>query len=84
MFPFGAVIAAASIAKRQREEEERKKKEKKLPTSEITVFCNDEEINVNYFLENDFDLARAAWALFKVCEEKGQKENLMRILKEDK
>lgn len=81
VFPFGAAVAAASMMRRNQEEV---KKKPSKPTSEIWISVNDEQTTVDYTVQDDFDFARAAWALFKMCVNKGQEENLLRLLEEER
>lgn len=82
VFPYGAVIAAMNIS-RNNQKEQGKKKENSKPTSRISISVNDDDIEMNFNMANDFDWARAAWALFRACDKKGQKDNLLRLLAEE-
>ena len=76
-----SVVSSCKVI-RDRDAEIRKTlKKSKIPTSSIHLTINDEDIRLNHDVVNDFDWARAAWSLIKVCEEKGQIENLNAILK---
>lgn len=78
VFPFGAAAAASLMIRRRNEEEEKKKVE--VPKSRFIITVDDEKIIVSPNVVNEFDWARAAWAMIKACEEKGQGDNLRKIL----
>lgn len=81
VFPFGAAAAASLMIRRRNEEEEKKKKKKnEVPKSRFVITVDDDKIVVSPNVVNEFDWARAAWAMIKACEEKGQGDNLRKIL----
>lgn len=82
VFPFGAVVAAVNRIRNDQEESKPKKRNPK-PTSRIYISINDFDIKMNFKMANDFDWARAAWALTKLCEKNGQKDNLLKLLAEE-
>lgn len=81
VFPFGGIAAASLMIRRRNEEEEKKKKKKnEVPKSRFVITVDDDKIVVSPNVVNEFDWARAAWAMIKACEEKGQGDNLRKIL----
>lgn len=90
MMGGGAIIAATNMMRKRREEEQRtlraghttiyKEKETK---SDITISIGEEDIEMSFNVNKDFDWVRAAWALVKVCEQKGQLDVLLRTLEQE-
>ena len=58
----------------------KKRKRQKYQKSRFIITVDDEKIIVSPNVVNEFDWARAAWAMIKACEEKGQGDNLRKIL----
>lgn len=83
VFPYGAVIAACSSMRRNNEKKPNIPKEKTKPTSKFNISVNADTTNISFDVKNDFDWARAAWALINACKENGQEENLLKILKDE-
>ena len=65
MFPYGVMIAAASISRRRREKEKQDNKRlaKEILSSSFSISVDIETIELKYNVKKDFDWARAAWAL---------------------
>lgn len=80
MVPFGAIIAACSTIRKNSESYNEKRPFTRKPKSSISLVIDDKTVEMNFKVSNDFDWARAAWALIKACEKKGQGENLKKIL----
>lgn len=79
VFPFGAVTAASNMIRKNSKQPKAEKK----PASRITITIDDENVQTSFEVINDFDWARAAWALTRICEQRGQAESLARLLKEE-
>ncbi len=80
MFPFAATTAASNIIRKRGEEEKGKKKKS---VSRLTISMDNDKIEIDFDGVKGFDFARAAWAMIKLCENKGQKDALDRILNEE-
>lgn len=70
VFPFGAAATASLMIRRRNEEEEKKKAE--VPKSRFIITVDDEKIIVSPNVVNEFDWARAAWAMIKHARKKAR------------
>ena len=77
MVPFGATIAASSMIRRNRKSEEDNNK------TYINMKIDDKTIETKYSLRENADLARAAYALIKICEKEGEIGRLKEFLEEE-
>ena len=83
IFPFGAAVAASSMLRKNNETEPSQNKNEP-PQSKFVIMVNDETTRIHHDVANEFDWARAAWAMIKACKQKGQAENLKKILDEER
>ena len=74
--PLGILASACNIIKCSKEG----KNKKGTPITTIELQIDDESIKVDFSVVSDFDWARAAWTLINVCKERGQIENLKKIV----
>lgn len=80
MIPFGAAVAACNVIRKRNEKEDKKSAKLRKKTSQIELNIDDDNVRLNFNVVQDFDWARAAWAIINVCKEKGQIENLKQII----
>lgn len=86
MIPFcaGGIIAACGRIKRNNEEAEKRNLDEEPPKSTIKLNIKDKSIDISFSIQDDFDWARAAWALINACKENGQYDNLQQLLQNQK
>lgn len=65
VFPYGAVIR--SSMRRHNEKKSNVPKEDLQPTSKLVLSINYDTTSISFNIANDFDWARAAWALIDAC-----------------
>ena len=91
-FPHAAIITACNTMRRNNEEAAKRRKQnidksiltkKIMPQSEIILKINDESTAIEYNVVNDYDWVRAAWTLINICEQKGQMEQLQKLMSKE-
>lgn len=84
VFPYGAVIAAASKIRRDREEYEKVKRNKtpETPTAKISLEIDSNQIKFSFQEVKEEDMVKAAWALVKACEKMECLDELKTMLDE--